>query len=256
MPIHISGHLVRLDQLSCDFLQLSLAVISRTYIQLQSACLLLHFIFVLDSCLSFNLLQAAPSLLLKESCVCWVNQLSQLVHLGLQKLDLALVGKLLSLALRSLELRALRDRGQLLVCSLKCLLIVFKFLDLKKQIVDLPVLRRNNVIFLGYLVRLEKDLSLANVSELLRQHLSLLHAVLEDEVHHAHVRVKDRLEQDTSLDALYGDLPSDLLNGNVVSDLDQQVRITLQDIVVVSLLSWENSLGSILCNSILAFLEL
>ena len=103
------------------------------------------------------------------------------------------------------------------------MLVVFEFLNLKKQIVDLPVLRRNNVVFLGDLVRLEKDLALANVSELLRQHLSLLHAVLEDEVDHAHVRVKDRLEQDTSLDALHGDLPGDLFDGNVVSNLDQQV---------------------------------
>ena len=94
------------------------------------------------------------------------------------------------------------------------------------------------------------------MSELLRQHLSLLHAVLEDEVHHAHVRVKDRLEQDSSLDALHCDLPRDLLNGNVVSNLDQQVRITLQDIVVVCLLSREDPLGSILRNPFFAFLEL
>lgn len=67
------------------------------------------------------------------------------------------------------------------------------------------------------------DLLLAHLGELECQVFSLCKTIHEDEIHHANVRVEDSLEQDATFDALDRYLPRDLLDGDVVGNLDQQV---------------------------------
>ena len=73
------------------------------------------------------------------------------------------------------------------------------------------------------LFSLVEDLSFTNCSKLLRQILALSYTVHEYQIDHAHVRIEDSLQQDAALDALYGNLPSHLLDRDVVSYLNHQV---------------------------------
>ena len=76
---------------------------------------------------------------------------------------------------------------------------------------------------------------------------ALAHAVNKDQVHHADIGVKYRLEQYAALDALHRDLPRHFLDRNIVCDLDQQVLVRLLHFIVVRLLRRECTLHPLLC---------
>ena len=69
-----------------------------------------------------------------------------------------------------------------------------------------------------------------------------METVQEDKVDQPHVRVEDRLQQDTSLDTLHRYLPSHFLDGDVVSDLGQEVDVGIDELVFVLLLVGEELL--------------
>ena len=100
------------------------------------------------------------------------------------------------------------------------------------------------------------ELALKDSCKLLGQDLALGEAIDEDQVNHANIGVKDSLKYDATLNALHRDLPRDLLNGNVVRDLNQQVRVGLLHLALVALLSWERSLRTVPCCVTLAPQEL
>ena len=96
-----------------------------------------------------------------------------------------------------------RNRREFLVRCSQRLLSDLVLLDFLQKITNLIVFLSDYLILFLYLFALEEDLPLADISELLSQYLALKHAVLKDQIDHAHVRVKDRLKEDASLNTLH-----------------------------------------------------
>ena len=149
---------------------------------------------MVDSCLILNLIQAAPSLLIKDELLLFVQQFGQFIKTVFEELYLAWVCHVLLFRILSLLLRALWDRCKLLVGGLQGKFVVFEFVYLELHVLQVCFFLHHQIIFLLDLLLLTEDLPFTDSCKLLRQHLPLHDAIFVDKIDHTHVRVKDGLE--------------------------------------------------------------
>ena len=100
-------------------------------------------------------------------------------------------------------------------------------LKLLPQHGNLLILTINDRVFMVDLLTLVEDLPFTDIGKLLCEKLSLSDTIGKDKVYHAYIGVENCLQKDATLDALHRDLPSYLLDCNVMSNLDQKVGVSL-----------------------------
>jgi len=163
MIVHIGADFQRLDDLTCDQLELRMIILAAFAILL----VVVDSLVMVDSGLRLDLVEVFLCFLLENQRLFRFYRIKELGHTIFHELDLPLQCQLNALCLLGFHLSPMRDGCQLLVRQFKRRLPHIRHFDLVLQLSDQDVFLLDHLIFAHDLLPLEEDLAFAHLCELL-----------------------------------------------------------------------------------------